>query len=299
MTQRRIKDYGTLAEASDLKDLAFGLSRSTVLQGCRLSVAGTDKIRVYPGIAVTDKGIVIIEDEQIEIEVPSTTNAQDYTVYYKHVYEEISGGSPADLLLEKGLLNPDDISGVVIGYIQYPGQAVPMSSAYFKQEPEIFLKNYLPDRNNVEWLIPIKGAGYLITSTSGSALTITDYWDPTNLKYGLKIQNNVVGSALASATFTFPFKVSSFPFALLQAKMQVDLGATVDFKLIDSSGDLIDITANPLQAQSDFFLYSLSIPPESVQDTNNLVYLQMIINLSTTRKIQIQGLGLSSYNLPL
>jgi len=299
MTQRRIKDYGTLAEASDIKQMLYALARSSVLNGFRFGVAGTSKMRIFPGMAVTHEGVMIIEDEALELDVPVTTNAQDYTVYYEHVDQDISGGEPAILRLGNGILNPNDIKGVVLGYVRYPGSAVPMSTAFFEQEPEQTLRNFTPNRQNVDWVIPLKGNGYLVTATSGSPLTITDFWDTTTSSYSLKLQNNVNSVALATATFTFPFKVGPNPFSLFQAKMQVDLGATVEFKLIDSLGDLIDITAIPLEAQADFFLYSMNIPTQAVQRPNDLVYLQMILNISSTRMVKIQGLGLSPYNLPV
>jgi hypothetical protein len=299
MTQRRIKDYGTLAEASDLKQMLYALARSSVLQGLRFGVAGTSKMRVLPGTAVTHEGTMIIEDEPLEIDVPVTSNPQDYTVYYEHIDQDISGGEPAILRLGNGILNPNDIKGVVLGYVRYPGSAVPMSTAFFEQEPERNLKNYIPNRQNADWVIPLKGNGYLVTATSGSSLTITDFWDTVNNQYSLKLQNNVNSPSLATAIFTLPFKVGSTPFALFQAKMQVDLGATVEFKMIDSLGDLIDITAIPLDAQADFFLYSLSIPTQASQNPNDIIYLQMIVNISYTRMVKIQGIGLSQYNLPI
>lgn len=299
MTQRRVQDYGTLAEAADIKQILFGLARSTVPEGSRFGVAGTNKMRVFPGIAITHQGVMIVEDEVIELTVPTTSNAQDYTVYYEHEDIDISGGEPAILRLANGILNPADIKGVILGYVKYPGSAVPLSSAHFYQEPETFLRNYLPSRSNADWVIPLKGNGYLLTNTANAALTVTDFWDEPNYKYSLKLQNNVAGPNVATATFTFPFKVNSYSFALLQAKMQIDLGATVEFKLIDSLGDLIDITTVPLPPQSDFFLYSYSIPPQAGQNSNDLVYLQMIVNISTTRMVKLQGLGLSTYSLPI
>lgn len=299
MTQRRVQDYGVLAESSDIKQILFGLARSTVLQGNRFGVAGSSVMRVFSGIAVTNQGVMIVEDEVQELPVPTSTNAQDYTVYYEHVDQDISGGEPAILRIANGILNPDGINGVILGYVKYPGGAVPLSSAHFYQEPETFLKNFIPNRENVDWLIPLKGAGYIVTNTANSALTITDYWDTVNLNYSLKLQNNVVSPNVATATFTMPFKVGLYPYSLLQAKMQVDLGASVEFKLLDSSSSLIDVTTVPLQPQSNFFLYSLSIPTEAIQNSNDLVYLQMVVNLSSTRSVKLQGLGLSTYNLPV
>lgn len=297
MVQRRIQDYGTLAEALDIKTIIYGLARSTVLQGFRFGIAGMNKLTIFNGIAVTDRGVMIIEDELQDITVPITASAQDYTVMYDHIDEDISGGVPAEIKLANGILSPEDISGVILGYIKYPGGAVPLNTGFFLQEPEVLLRNFIPNRQNADWVIPLKGNGYMQTKASGSALTISDIYD--ELGFYLRIQNNVSGPTLATATFTFPFKVNNIPYSLFQARMQVGIGATVEFKLIDSMGNPADITVAPLSSSKDFSLYSYNIAKEAIQTPNTIIYLQMLLNISTTKQIKLQGLGLSPYNLPI
>lgn len=299
MTQRRIVDYGTPVEAGDLKDVFRSLARQTVLQGFRLGIAAKDKIRVNPGVCVTHEGVVIIEDETIEVTIQNTSAAADYTVLYEHTDMAITGGVPAELKAVNGIIANTDLKGVVLGYIRYPGNAIPLSPAMFLQEPEAILGNYIPSRNNADWIVPIKGNGYMVTDSSGSALTITDDWNSATSKMSLKIRNNINAIALGAATLTFPFKVGSQPYSLIQAKMQIDLGANVDMRIIDASGNVVDITTNPLQPQADFFLYSLSIPREAVQVANDYIYLQLVLNVQSTRGLKVQGLGLSAYNLPV
>lgn len=297
MVQRRIQDYGTLAEAIDIKTIIYGLARSSVLQGFRFGVAGVSKLRIFAGVAVTDQGVMIIEDEIQELDIPITAGAQDYTVIYDHIDEDISGGIPADIKLSSGILAAADIRGVVLGYIKYPGGAVPLNAGFFLQEPEIILRNFIPNRLNSEWLLPIKGNGYIQTSSSGSAFTLSDVFDASG--FYLRMQNNVPGPTLATATFTFPFKVSDIPFSLFQARMQVDIGASIEFKLLDSSGNIVDITVAPVGSSQDFTLYSYNVAKEAVQTPNTLVYLQMFLNVSTTKQVKLQGIGLSPYNLPV
>lgn len=299
MVQRRVVDYGALADASDIKKVIEGLARSSVLIGFRFGVSGVNKMRIFPGTAVTNQGVMIIEDEIVELEVPNTTTSQQYTVYYQHQDEDISGGVPADLKLGSGFLNPEDVDGVVLGYVDYPGDAIPLNATMFTQEPETYLRNFIPNRNNADWLVPIRNQGYMVTSTSGSALTLTDTWDAVNSQMFLKMQNNVSSASNATAVITFPFKVRSFPYALLQLRMQIDLAVTVEFLMIDTDGNEFNITEIPLAASADFSLYQYQIPKEAKQDPNRIIYIQMIVNAAYTRVIKLQGIGLSEYNLPL
>lgn len=297
MVQRRIQDYGTLAEAVDIKTIIYGLARSSVLQGFRFGVAGVDKLRIFSGNAVTDKGVMIIEDEIQELNIPISASAQDYTVLYNHIDEDISGGTPADITLSNGILASNDIHGVILGYIKYPGGAVPLSTGFFLQEPEIILRNFIPNRSNSDWLIPMKGNGYIQTNSSGSAFTFSDVFDTSG--FYLRMQNNISGPTLATATLTFPFKVNDIPYSLFQARMQVDIGASIEFKLLDSSGNLVDITVAPVNSSQDFTLYSYTVAKEAIQTPNTLVYLQMYLNVSTTKQVKLQGVGISPYNLPI
>lgn len=297
MVQRRIQDFGTLAEASDIKSILYGLARSSVLQGFRFSVGSVDKLRISPGSAVTNQGVLILEDEDAEVSIPITANPREYTVMYYHVDEDISGGVPAELTLEDGILDPQNIDGVILGYINYPGSAVPLNSGFFLQEPELVLRNFIPNRKNAQWIIPMKGYGYMITSTSGSALSIADVFDGQN--FFLRMQNNVNSPILANAVITLPFKVDEFPFSLMQLKMQIDLGSTVEVKILDSVGEIHDVTAIPLSSSPSINLYSLNLPKEAVQNPNTLIYVQIILNISSTNQVKIQGVGLSPYNLPV
>lgn len=301
MTQRRIVDYGTPVEAGDLKDVFRSLARQTVLQGFRLGIAAKDKVRVNPGVCVTHEGVVIIEDEPIEIEIKNTSAAADYTILYEHSDMNITGGVPAELKAVNGIIANSDLKGVVIGYVKYPGDAIPVNVSMLLQEPEAVLSNYIPNRKNADWIVPVKGFGYLITETSGSALTITDDWSDS--KMSMKVRNNVNSIVMGYAVLTFPFKVGSKPFSIIQARMQIDLGANVYVRLVDSKGNVVDVTTNPLQPQADFFLFNLNIPREAVdpetQIPNNYVYLQLVFNIQSTKGVKVQGLGLSTYNLPV
>ena len=75
MTQQRIQDYGSPVIAKNLKDLANALTASSaVITGFQFTVASSNRVRIGPGKAITNQGVVIIEDEDRFVECPSKRN---------------------------------------------------------------------------------------------------------------------------------------------------------------------------------------------------------------------------------
>lgn len=298
MVQKRIKDYAVPANAEDLKDLINAVTTPAVMVGFRFQVDGPSRMRIEPGTAITHQGIIIVEDENQTEDVANTSNAVDYTVYYSHEDRDISGGVKAELTVQQGLFNTSDIAGVILGYIRYPGGGIPLNQSHFIQPPTLQLSNYIPNRNNVNWVIPINKNGYMTTNASGSALTLTDVYQTSPSSMFLRVKNDqIVGDG--SIDLIFPFKVNDIPFSLVQFKMQIDNSVAVIVSLIDTTNEERALHIGQLQSQPSLFLFNLTIPRETILNANNLCYLKFSISAPVTRQIKLQGVGLSSYNLPV
>jgi hypothetical protein len=296
VSQKRIADYGSPAPASSLKALTSSFVVSARLSGMEFVVDGPNRVRVNPGKAVTHQGVIIEEDEAKTLTITNSSSPADYTILYVHEDADISGGVSAILTIESGLLTSSVVKGVILGYIRYPGGAVPLSTAHFIQPPALRIGDIKPSRENADWVLPLKGVGYLVTSSSGGALNLTDTYDtsPKPTTY-LKVRNN--GTVTGSTTLTFPFKVGDRPFALLQMRVGTDINATLTALFIDSAGTIT--TLGTLSGQPSIALQQLSIPLSAVQTPNDLVYVQFQMQLAINREIKIQALGLNTFNLPV
>lgn len=296
MSQKRIQDFGSTVIARSLKLLSGSLVTSAILEGNEFLVDASDRLRINPGTSITHQGVIIIEDEPKYLIVPNTSNPVDYTVYYQHEDADISGGVPANLIIDTGILTAAVIEGVILGYVRYPGGSVPLSASHFFQPLPTTIGVLQPTRENADWVVP--NNNYLITQSSGS-LNLTTTWDtsgPTPQMY-LRIRNNSL--ATASVTITFPFKVKENPFGLCQLVMGADINATLNPFLIDNDGVVHNLTISPLTGIPNLALQSFDIPKIAVQEPNTLVYLQLFVQCSINREVRVQALGLSEYNLPV
>lgn len=304
MSQQRIQDYGSPVVAASLKSLIDSITIPGILNGNKFIRDANNRMRINPGSCVTQQGVIIIEDEVKLLTINNTSNAVDYTVYYKHEDVDISGGEAAELTLATGLLTSDVISGCILGYVRYPGGGIPLEQSHFIQPPSLKIGSVTPTKENANWLVPIKSHGYMITYTSGATINFTDTWAtytpigstvPRNIMY-VKLRNNGIINGIV--TLTFPFKVSELPFSLVQMILSTDINALVTPYFIDSIGDITTLGGG-FTGQSEFLLKTETIPQISFQAPNTIVYLQLMVSLAVGKEARIQALGLNTYNLPV
>jgi hypothetical protein len=299
MSQKRVQDFGSPVVARSFKLLTEAITDPGILDGNEFIVDAADRVRINPGKCVTHQGIVIIEDEIRLLNIQNTSIPADYTIYYFHEDADISGGISAVLTMDSGLLDSSVVNGCILGYVRYPGGGISLNQSHFIQPPTLKIGTLIPNRLNTPWLVPVKGKDYMVTSTSGSSLTLTDTWDISGSKpeMSVKIRNNNLTNG--TAVLTFPFKVGEKPFALLQMVIATDINALITPHFIDSAGTIVTLTATPFTGQSAFLLKSVDIPRTTSQTSNTLVYLQLEISLASAREAKIQAIGLSTYNLPI
>jgi hypothetical protein len=255
-------------------------------------------MRINPGVAVTHEGVIIIEDETKTLEIVNSSLPVDYTVYYAHEDEDVTGGIPATLTLDTGLYTENEINGVILGYVRYAGGAVPLSQSHFVQAAPLQIGVAQPNENNSNWVVPVRNQGYMVTSTSGGVIDITDTWDIAGPKpeMYLKLMNNDTGNG--TVVLTFPFKVQDMPHAAAQITLGTDINAIVTPSFIDSAGTAHSLSVT-YSGSPALALQTAGIPRDAVQTANTLVYLQLQASLAPTRQVKLQSLGLNPYNLPI
>lgn len=299
MTQRRIQDFGSPIVASSLKKMNASYVDAARLSGFSFSVDGPDRLRVNPGTCVTNQGVIILEDEPKFLTIINTSTPTDYTVYYDHTDQDVTGGVSATLTLSTGLLIPAVVSGAILGYIRYPGGSVPLASPHFVQPPELQIGKVLPTREDANWVIPINSFGYLVTAATGGTIDVTSVWDvsiPATPSMYLKLRNNSLTTG--TKTLMFPFKVGGSPFALLQMIIGTDINAALTPNIIDTAGN-VQVLSATFSGSPTLSLQSVALPRTLIQTPNKLVYLQLQMQMATSREIKIQAVGLNQYNLPV
>jgi hypothetical protein len=210
---------------------------------------------------------------------------------------DISGGIPAEITITSGILTPDVVSGCILGYVRYPGGGVPLSSSHFVQSVPLSLGITEPLRTTAPWVIPVFN-NYMVASSSGGTLDLTStFVSSPKFDMYLKIRNN--GISVGTTTIVFPFKVNQNPYSLLQITVGTDINAVISVSFIDSLGSTYLVNASPITGFPNLNLYSYDVSRDSVQQSNTLVYIQLQMQVSPSREIKLQSLGLNEYNLPL
>jgi hypothetical protein len=295
--QRRIQDYGSPVTASSLKSLSSSFSGPAILSGFDFAVEASDRLRIGPGTAITDQGVIITETEAKSLTIPISAPA-DFTVYYYHIDQNVSGGVAASLTLASGILYQENVEGVILGYIRYPGGGVALDSSFFVQPLVQSIGKVTPSLNNSKWVVPVNQNGYVVTSTSGATLNYINAYESistgTPAKLFLKIQNNLTSGG--NATLLFPQKVMDRPFSLFEGLLSVDVNATLTCSFIDSSGTVFQL-GTMLSGVPNFALYRMPIPKTSIQNPSTVVYVKLECAISASRAVRIQAIGTSEYNL--
>jgi len=299
MSQKRIQDFGSPVTAKSLKTLSGSFSPAAVLLGNDFIVDGLDRIKITPGTCITDQGVIIIEDEAKFLTVANTSPPADYTVYYDHSDADISGGVSAQLTLASGLLTEDSVSGVILGYVRYPGGAIPLSPSHFIVRPKLQIGSVRATSTNANWLTPIKSQGFMTANAVAGPITITDVYDTGGPKPEMfvRIRNNTLANA--SISLIFPFKVKDLPYSFLEMVLSADINATLTASLVDSAGVVYVLTPTPLTGISSLILNNIVVSRDAAQTPNTLVYLQLQIALAASREIKLQAIGLNQFNSPI
>jgi hypothetical protein len=134
MSQQRILVYGQLIETDDLPTAVTNLMSPGRLKGMNFSVSSVDAMYVSGGSCLLPDGIIVIENETKTLIVPTSSFAATYTIMYQLEDTTTLGGSPAILTLINGYLRQENLTNsTILGWINYPGGAVPLNASMFIQ----------------------------------------------------------------------------------------------------------------------------------------------------------------------
>jgi len=302
MSQTRIQDYGSAANASSIKGLLKSiLPMSGILYGNEFTVVRSSAIQVAPGACLTAEGVIILENEYKEISIPDLSIPGNYTIYYSHEDDMISGGVPAILTADSGFLT--EVPGTVLGYIGYDG--ILLTQDQVTQPPPLKI-GYKQNKIDSNWVFPTKNTVIMTKNTGGAIISVTDAYELVNDKYEMfiRIKNNSDPfdvNRIGYLTLSFPFKVFEEPFALLQLIAGVSEGSFITLRFADSTGNLVTFEIPP----SQIFTSSLSLREfyfpkvTTTQTPNTICYAHVDLQLGVGSEVKLQAIGLSPYNVPI
>lgn len=184
MTQKRFVNYGTTVEAAKFKGAIANLVAPQVLSGGLFTPNNSGaELRIAPISVVFPSGLIMEETEDKVLALVDgvspivQSSAKQYTVYYTHTDEDSIGGSVAQLFLTS---NPTGgnvflqsvTNGVIIGWIDYPGGAIPLDPTMFYYPPKTKLASPISKGfgSFVSAPFPSPGTGIAWTSNTTSVV---------------------------------------------------------------------------------------------------------------------------------
>lgn len=297
MSQRIEIVAGDDVVGQTIQDIFKSLSAPGILEGFNLTVALNGKqVRVSPGVGLLDSGAFIFEDEIIETaELPLGGGPRDFTVLYRYVPTNTLGGSPAVLVVEEGLYNPDTfVGGLILGWIKHSGSAT-LDQKDFIPGRRVKL-NVLKEKRKDEFLTsfaPLSSKWAEIPP--GATIQLTEGWNTTYKAIVTSLAN--VTNSIQSTVYHFPLLVPSTGLGQILVECEVPNTANLIVSFLD--------TAYTEYAPSSWvFIASpmsrkiLAVPQSLTLQSGQMAFIKLSMNFQPGSQIRFKTLGFSSYTEP-
>jgi hypothetical protein len=177
--QTRFYNYGQTYNSAQHNDARFGVTAPGPYRGFGLSADATNNIVIAAGYGALHDGYVWKEDGDnlVDFSAYILPGAADYTICAVHVDRQILGGATVTYEVRAGIAFTI-LDGVVLGWVRYPGGAIPLATAHLQKAPNLLLSSYGPDivTSVAETrYAPFNNAGGCYTTPGFSAdITVTD-----------------------------------------------------------------------------------------------------------------------------
>jgi len=144
--QGRFFDYGKTYTAPQYNAARHGITATGPYRGFGLSADASDNIVIALGYGVLEDGFEWSEDGNnlISFAAYIPLGAADYTVCAVHVDRQILGGVSVTYEVRAGILT-STADGAVLGWVRYPGGAIPLATAHLQKAPNLLQTSGVPD----------------------------------------------------------------------------------------------------------------------------------------------------------
>ena len=294
--QRNIIALGDPVVAQSIQDILRSLSAPGILDGMELIAASSNTIGISPGSALTDSGVLIIEDELKTYPITLTINPINYTVYYSYTPSTNFGGNPAVLTVQTGLIAPENFSnGVLLGWLQYSGSSQPLNASMFISAPRLQLS--VPEaklKNNYTMIYAPFTQKWGLATVSGPALSVSEIYDVSTHTLMTTLTN--AGGAVSNSIYLIPFKVPYTNLGKVLIELSAQAGANVTVSILKRDGTEINPQNTNFFTNLAMSKQVLSIP--NLLTPNEDVCLKLKVDVQPTFGVTIKSIGFSSYTEP-
>ena len=297
---------GDPVDAAVIQEILMSLADPGVFKGFEFTTPTSDTLMIRPGAALTDSGILIIEDEPITKQIPLTVAPSNFTVYYSYLPNNTFGGNPAVLVIQPGLIPAytfeqgqriNFLNGVVLGWIQYPGGSVALNTSMFSSAPRLGItQSQTQMKNAFETFYSPFSPRWTQLSLVGPAPTVTETYD-IPLKAPITTLKND-GGTQSTVKYLVPFRVPNEGVGQIEVYAQADSGTLLSIYAVDSFGHQITPTNFDTFTNTAMVRQVLIIPPTDTLAANSEMFVEINITMNPTFSAKIKSVGISSYTDP-
>lgn len=299
MAQRRFIDFGDTLLAERINEISTAIVEPGVLSGGEFTLFDDSTLSVEAN-SVMLQTLYLSEDTNTLIAISLTSDAKDYTVVYEHKNTNVLGGVPAQMVLLEGIFEFNELEDtVVLGWVEYPGGSVPLSTDFFIEAPKLQIKN--PTRFPSDTLIP----PYLETihvqdeTPTPGTITQTDQYEPAETKAFLELENT--DTVIETIVHFFPFVAQITPPQRLILEANSELGTSLTAELVAEDGTVFQAENNTITNTSNQFEFremEVLDLDESKFEPNRPYFVSVTSQLNPGRKVFISIVGTNENFLP-
>jgi len=298
---------GDPVDAAVLQEILSSLVDPGILKGFQLSTTSSNTIAILAGAAMTDSGVLIVEDEMLTRQITLTINPANYTIYYSYGPNATFGGNPATLYVQPGLIEAYDPStglhfpnGVVLGWLQYPGGSVALNDSMFISGPRVgVLQPVAKNKDEFQTVYSPLSRLWSPISISGPLpdIVIDENYD-SGVKAPVTTITNTSTTTQNIVKYLVPFRVPSAGVGQVEVWLRTDSGTSISIYL--QSGPGVQITPSNFDIFNNTAMSRqvLQIPASANLEANSEMFVVIQITMNPTYSAGIKSVGISSYTDP-
>jgi hypothetical protein len=307
MAQQRFINFGDTVLADRINQISTAIVEAGVLSGAEFSVFDSETLSVGPN-SVMLHSLLLEESATTNLTIKPGGSAQDYTVVYEHLNQNVQGGVAAVMDVREGIFSFDDLENtVILGWVRYPGGSVPLVEDFFIEAPKLQITNPTTFPSDI-MLPPYLDKIHVESETTPGAITQTDVWDSatdelgniTSFRAYLELENTDT-SGTQFIQHLFPFYVVTTPPDRLIAEVSAELSASVTIELIAEDGTVFGATNNKINNTSNLFEFR-EMTVEAMDDSkfapNRPYFVSLTTQLNAGKKAFISLVGTNINFLP-
>ncbi len=299
MAQQRFINFGDTVLADRINQISTAIVESGVLSGAEFSVFDSETLAIGPS-SVMLPTLIMEESVSTNILIPLSAGAQDYTIVYEHLNQNVQGGVAAQMIRKTGIFSFGDLENtIILGWVRYPGGSIPLETGFFIEAPKLQITNPATFPSDI-MLSPYLHQIHVQREWNDSgSITQTDVYDKVNYKAYLELEN--IATSGQYIQHLFPFVVVTTPPDRLIAEVSAELGASVEIELIAEDGTVFSAANNVISNTSSLFEFR-EMTVEDMDNSkfapNRPYFVSLTTQLNTGKKAFISLVGTNINYLP-